>query len=250
MKDLQQMFPVTLASFDAPSVDGRELHRWLEVKSKFADWAKRVVSSLRFVEGEDYRSFLRNEKREVGATVSTEYAFSVDAAKMVGMATKTDKGDNIRRYFLGCEKRLLSRPAPTPAPPMLPAQIAEATFFSLMRISEYANVPKSYAMQEAAQLVSNESGMDLTKLLTQAEVMNDVPKEDVMLEPTELGRLFDTSAIAMNRKLKELGLQEKIAGRWTPTEAGEKLSIKHAWVRGNKSGYNLKWNAAEIEALV
>ena len=133
---------------------------------------------------------------------------------------------------------------------LLPADIAKSTFFSMMEIAEYAQIPKSYAMQETAKIVSKESGIDLTKLLTQAAVMTNVPEADIMLEPTELGELFDFSAVKMNKELATLGLQVKEGGKWTATELGRKISQQHAWVSGTKSGYNLKWLAKEIESLL
>lgn len=137
-----------------------------------------------------------------------------------------------------------------PLPPALPAQVAKVTIDAMMGIAEAYGVPKSYAMQIAATTATKESGQPWDKLLTQAECMNNVPAEDVMLEPTELGKLFELSAIAMNKKLAELGLQVRQAGSWVPTEQGGALCQRHGWSSGNKAGYNLKWKAVEIERML
>lgn len=136
---------------------------------------------------------------------------------------------------------------PSQDQPKLPVEIGEATVLGMLRVAEMCGVPKSYAIQVSAAEATRQSGMPWDLLLTQAAAMNNVPQEDIMLEPTELGRLFDLSAVAMNKRLAEMGLQVKEGGEWVPTQEGLTLSSKHAWVRGSKSGYNLKWKAVEIE---
>lgn len=75
--------------------------------------------------------------------------------------------------------------------------------------------------------------------------------EDVWLEPTELADEFGfSSAKVMNRFLEELGLQRKTRFAWKPTKKAMGLFNKHAWAKGSKSGYNLKWNARAIERLI
>lgn len=131
--------------------------------------------------------------------------------------------------------------------PLLPAEVGEKTIGCMMRVAELFKVPPSYAMQVAAQEAARQTGMPWDRLLTQAAVMSNVPAEEVMLEPSDLGKLFDLTGAQMNQTLKDLGLQEKIAGEWVPTEEGMALCSRHAWTTRFKSGYNLKWKAAEIE---
>lgn len=135
-------------------------------------------------------------------------------------------------------------------PPMTPSQIGKQCILDMLDVAELFGAPKSYAIQVAASEAVRQTGMPWDRLLTQAAAMTNVPHEDVMLEPTELGKLFDLSAIAMNRQLATLGLQVKEGGEWRPTEEGAGLCQRHAWVSGSKSGYNLKWRAKDIEALM
>ena len=248
MNDLQQLFPVTADSFGAPSVDGRKLHEWLGSKSNFTTWAKRCIESMRLIDGEDFIPIL---EESTGGRPGENYTFSIDAAKMIGMATKTDRGNEIRRYFLGCEKRLLAR-VETISLPLLPSAVARSTFDDLMAIARAVGVPESFAIFEAGELAGQQSGIDLTPLLSHAPAMDDVPKQDVLLEPTELGKLFSLDGAQMNIKLFALGLQDKVAGEWTPTDTGEALSVRHQWKSplSGKSGYNLKWKAEEIERMM
>lgn len=136
--------------------------------------------------------------------------------------------------------------------PILPATVAKDTFFSLLEVARAVGVPESFAIFEAGELAGQQSGIDLTALLAHAPAMDDVPDQDVMLEPTELGALFGLSGAEMNNKLSELGLQSKVACKWKPTVAGEAVCARHQWKSpvSGKSGYNLKWKAAEIEAMM
>ena len=131
-----------------------------------------------------------------------------------------------------------------------PAQRAKVDFDALMSIAERAKVPKSFAVQECAKMVTRSSGMDITHLLTQSEDMDKVPNKDVMLEPTELGKHYVLSGKAMNNKLMDLDLQYRDKEGWKPTEKGEPLCERHAWAVKNKSGYNLKWNWQGVDELM
>ena len=250
MNDLNSIFPVTAESFSAPSVDGRKLHEWLGVGRDFTNWMKARIEKYGFLPSQDFMLLLANSGEQVhGGSNRTDYLLSVNMAKELGMVENSDRGREVRRYFLDCEGALMAQPAVLPLP-LLPAEVAQKTATALLAIGDMFSVPRSYAVQEAAKIASQQSGIDLTPLLTQAAAMQNVPQEDIMLEPTELSHLFNTSAIAMNRKLADLGLQEKQAGQWVPTALGSGLCERHAWVSGSKSGYNLKWKAVEIEKMM
>lgn len=111
-------------------------------------------------------------------------------------------------------------------------------------------VPKHIAQIESVKKVHKDTGVDFSHILLSAPAQNNIKKTDVMLEPTELGKHFGVSAVKMNRELERLGLQVKTASGWEPTEKGSKVSIKHSWTSGAKSGYNYKWNLSNVEEIV
>lgn len=135
-------------------------------------------------------------------------------------------------------------------PPMTPSQVGKQCILDMLDVAVLFGAPKSYALQVAASEAVRQTGMPWDRLLTQAEAMQNIPHEDVLLEPTELGKLFDLGPVAMNRQLVAFGLQVKEGGEWRPTEEGAALCQRHAWVSGSKSGYNLKWRAKDIEAMM
>lgn len=89
-------------------VDGRELWKGLESTTKFADWIKRRFTECDAIENEDYFSFLKNEKRETGATQSKEYIIKLDTAKEMAMLERNEMGKQYRRYMITVEKKYQS----------------------------------------------------------------------------------------------------------------------------------------------
>jgi hypothetical protein len=136
--------------------------------------------------------------------------------------------------------------------PKLPAQIAEITVKSLLRIADSIKVPRHYAVIEVMKSASVQSGMDLIPLANRSSYLDDIPDHERMLEPKDLEiRLgLGKSGRTINKILADAGWQVKEFGSWTPTEKGAPFCKRHAWVKGSKSGYNLKWNVSAVRELI
>lgn len=109
-------------------------------------------------------------------------------------------------------------------------------------------VPEHVMLTEASKELEA-IGVDIKPYLIAAPGMNHIPKEEMWLEPTELGMRLNLSGRDMNKLLERMNLQYRSNSQWLPTLAGERVSFKHAWKQGSKSGYNLKWNVDSIERL-
>ena len=91
---------------DNKLVDGRELHEFLEVGTKFTDWMRERIDKFGFVENEDY--ITTSEKREVangGFKTTVLYLLRLDIAKEIAMVQNNDRGSEARKYFISVEKR-------------------------------------------------------------------------------------------------------------------------------------------------
>jgi len=119
-------------------VNARELHATLGIGKDYTTWVKERIGKHRFTHNTDY-VMLQPDKplfpkvgeqkefspklgktsggKNLGGRPKTEYAFSLDAAKMVAMGTNNEVGDKIKRYFLYCEKLALGA---TPAYALAP----------------------------------------------------------------------------------------------------------------------------------
>lgn len=85
---------------EQPTVSARELHKGLEIKSKYADWFKNM-SAYGFTENIDYFTVSKNLENG-GRTI--EHEISVDMAKQICMIQRSEKGKQYRQYFLDLEK--------------------------------------------------------------------------------------------------------------------------------------------------
>ncbi len=98
---MNEIVKVDYDSADRPTVSGRELHEALEVKTAYKDWFPRMCE-YGFTEGEDFCSFL---SESTGGRPATDHALTIPMAKELCMLQRTDKGKEIRRYFIAVEER-------------------------------------------------------------------------------------------------------------------------------------------------
>ena len=109
--------------------------------------------------------------------------------------------------------------------------------------------PLHLAQIESVKMTETITGVDLSRLLVHAPAQQNIREDDVMLEPKELAvKLGLKSAIALNKKLIDLGLQSRIDGELVATDEALGMFTKHAWKKGGKSGYNYKWNLGVIRS--
>ena len=93
---------------DRITLSARELHEFLEVKTSFKDWFPRMCE-YGFNESQDFNP-LKNEQvrlegnRQVKRTVQ-DYEITLDMAKEISMIQRSDKGKEVRQYFLELERR-------------------------------------------------------------------------------------------------------------------------------------------------
>ena len=95
------------------TVNARELHAFLEVQTKFADWIRNRISEYDFVENQDFVCVSENSETQRadgqrGVTVRKAYYITLDMAKELSMVERNDKGKQARQYFIECEKQLKS----------------------------------------------------------------------------------------------------------------------------------------------
>jgi phage anti-repressor protein len=86
-------------------VNARDLHESLGSKKQFADWIRnKVVNNPYFAENEEWTVIHQSVKNPNGGRPSIEYGLTIDCAKKVAMAEQTDKGNEVRDYFIAVEK--------------------------------------------------------------------------------------------------------------------------------------------------
>lgn len=90
---------------DQKLVSARELHAFLVGSTNnTSKWLKANVSNNKFaIEGVDYQKVHTME----GNHKLDDFAITLDFAKRLSMMTKTAKGEEIRNYFIECEKQVV-----------------------------------------------------------------------------------------------------------------------------------------------
>ncbi len=84
-------------------VSARDLYKGLDLKIRFSLWVKKNFDQ--FVEGEDFTSVSTDTVVNNGARKPIQdYWLTIDMAKELCMLSKTEKGKEVRKYFIQVEK--------------------------------------------------------------------------------------------------------------------------------------------------
>lgn len=99
MNYLIQITKNTINGAEINSVNAREIHEYLKVKTKFADWIKRAIEKYDFVENKDF-SILKNGN---GTNAFIDYIVTLEMGKELAMLENNPKGKEIRKEFIDFE---------------------------------------------------------------------------------------------------------------------------------------------------
>jgi len=179
---------------ERPTVNGRDLHDALQVKTAYKDWFPRMCE-YGFTEGTDFCSFLSESS---GGRPAVNHQLSIDMAKQLCMIQRTDIGRKFRQYFIQVEEAWNSPEA------------------VMARALQFAN-------HQLALL--KHQNMDLTETVAvqNQQILEMQPKVsyyDVVLNCKDListsaiAKDYGKSAIWMNRYLHEKGVQFKQSDIW------------------------------------
>ncbi|MGL5658180.1 MAG: phage antirepressor KilAC domain-containing protein [Cetobacterium sp.] len=81
-------------------VSAKELHEKLEIGTDFSTWFKRMCE-YGFTEDVDFTPFLG---KSLGGRPSQDFIIKIDMAKELAMLQRTEKGKEVRKYFIEIEK--------------------------------------------------------------------------------------------------------------------------------------------------
>lgn len=86
------------------TISGRALHEFLEVKTAYKDWIKRMLL-YGFTENIDYIAIAQKRATAQGnMTTYKDHQMTINMAKEICMLSKTERGKQARQYFIQCEK--------------------------------------------------------------------------------------------------------------------------------------------------
>ena len=102
MNDLIKITKSNIGAEVINSVNARDIHSYLEVKTAFTTWFNRTVEKYDFALNEDFISFLKESN---GGRPQQEHIVSLDMAKELCLVEPNEKGKETRKYFIEVEKR-------------------------------------------------------------------------------------------------------------------------------------------------
>lgn len=99
---------IALAIDEEGYTTARKLYQWLGYDmSNYAKWAKTNIIENDFAErGKDYIPFVPEYERK-NPKATTDFRITATFAKKLSMMAKTDRGEEARQYFIGCEQVLV-----------------------------------------------------------------------------------------------------------------------------------------------
>ncbi len=187
---MNKLINVTLNENQEPVVSGRQLHQVLGVKTAYKDWFKRMTE-YGFTENEDFLLLKNEQQTGRGGHNKINHVLKLDMAKEIAMIQRTDKGKEVRQYFIQVEKDFNS-----PEKIMARAlKIADRKIISL----EHKN--------EALQL-------ELEEARKQTDYLDLILQTKDMLTTTQIAQDYGMSANKFNQILKQVGIQRKVNGQW------------------------------------
>lgn len=100
-----QLIPLYQNNFDnqpKQTINARDLHSFLKVQSRFADWIKNRIEKYDFIENNDYIKVSKNLEIQKGHQI--DYYLTLEMAKELSMVENNEKGKEARKYFIAKEK--------------------------------------------------------------------------------------------------------------------------------------------------
>ena len=216
----QELIKVEINSNNEKCVSGKELHKVLEIGTRFDTWFNRMCE-YGFVENIDYVTI--SQKRLTAQSNETTYIdhiIKLDMAKEIAMIQRTEKGKQVRLYFIEIEKKYNNIEKEDLL--LLNVVRAESKEQISLALNEYRTqivIPLKTELKETQQ-----------KLQYKQEVINGL-SEDTKLQTQ---RQFLVEIICAKSKNPQV-----IKDRWNLLyDFYDK--VKHIRVRARCEGYNLK----------
>lgn len=230
------------------TTSARDLHVFLKVGKDFSTWAKAQIARARLVEGRD---FVSSPSRGSSGQHIVEYHLTLEAGKHVAMLSETEKGFEVREYFIECERRALT------APTKRSSRAAQSLLSDAKAIDFIGNmvakVPGARADVVAAiklRMIEERTGLPATQF------GGALPAESlakaVKLNPTEIGKRLSPrlSPVRINKLLIELGMQRKTESGHVLTEAGAAHGESRPFQAENHHvGDQINWHESVIDVI-
>lgn len=182
-------------------VSGRDLHNFLEVKTRYNDWINKRIKEYEFIENIDFvlvtqKKVTNNPKNPY--TEITDHLMKISMAKEVAMIENNEKGRKARLYFIKCEEAWNNED-------MI---LARAFKIQNRKMLEYAE------RIENMEIELKQKEQIIAEYEPKASYYDLVLQSKALISITLIAKDYGMSAVTFNRKLHELGIQYRQGGTW------------------------------------
>jgi len=179
---------------ERPTVNGRDLHDALQIKTAYKDWFPRMCE-YGFFEGKDFCSFLSESS---GGRPAVNHQLTIDMAKQLCMIQRTEIGRKFRQYFIQVEEAWNSPEA------------------VMARALQFANQQLALLKHQNMELtdtiaVQNQQILEMKPKVSYYDVVLNCKD---LISTSAIAKDYGKSAIWMNRYLHEKGVQFKQGDIW------------------------------------
>ena len=179
---------------ERPTVNGRDFHDALQVKTAYKDWFPRMCE-YGFFEGTDFCSFLSESS---GGRPAVNHQLTIDMAKQLCMIQRTEIGRKFRQYFIQVEEAWNSPEA------------------IMARALQFANQQLALLKHQNMELtdtiaVQNQQILEMKPKVSYYDVVLNCKD---LISTSAIAKDYGKSAIWMNRYLHEKGVQFKQGDIW------------------------------------
>ncbi|MBX9867817.1 MAG: antA/AntB antirepressor family protein [Burkholderiales bacterium] len=196
------------------TVNLRELHEFLGVKSKFAVWVQNRIEKYSFEENQDYVSvskILETGQNSNLRTTVIEYYGTIDMAKELCMVENNEKGRTMRKHFIERDKQLTKiEQQPLAIPQSLPEALRLAAV--LAEEKDQLQLERDVAIKTKAQIGSKREASIMGKLsqanakIRQLESQGTLDLKGEKLSLMQIANKLNVSPHAIARVIADLGI--------------------------------------------
>ena len=188
---MKELIKIEVNETQEPIVNGRELHEVLGVSTRYNDWFNRM-KEYGFVENQDFCTITQKRVTAQGnETAYNDHAIKLDMAKEIAMIQRNENGKKVRQYFIQVEKDFNS---------------PEKIMARALKIAE--------SKLNVLQLENNRKDQLIGELKPKADYTDRILQSKGTVKINVIANDYGLTAIAMNKKLHELGVQYKQGKDW------------------------------------
>ena len=155
---MNELLKIDTSNAERITVSARDLHKALEVSTDFNHWFTRMCE-YGFEAQKDFTTFL---SESTGGRPSQDAQITVDMAKEIAMLQRTEKGKEVRTYFIQLEKEWNS-----PEKVMARALTIANKTIATLEVENKEMKPKALFADAVAQSDTSILVYDLAKLICQ-----------------------------------------------------------------------------------